>query len=250
MQRSFLLLAIALMGVLSACKKAEPTGPADLKVEFSHMMGSSELYPDYTYHLANTDSVRFTSVKYWVSNVVLLRADGSELALPNSYYLVDATADHHSELVLPNVPRGSYNGIRFLVGLDSAANHANPLNLPQGSVLNNPGMHWGWNPAAGYKFLVVEGQVWDGAGAKEGLTYHIANMRNVMTVSLNRPFTVGSDNEFYIKADYQKLFQTLDMPADKFTMSSPNAATLTNKIVANVETVVFTATEGHDHDHN
>ena len=45
----------------------------------------------------------------------------------------------------------------FALGLESTVNHADPTLAEY--PLNVPDMHWSWNPAAGYKFLLIEGKV-------------------------------------------------------------------------------------------
>ncbi len=119
--------------------------------------------------------------RLYVSEVRLVRADGSETPLalvPDGKWQLDDVAlldfedatgtcatDGTAEtnvVVRGNAPAGPYTGVRFVVGVPFARNHANQATAP--SPLNLGQMFWSWR--AGYKFLKIDGQPQADAGAR------------------------------------------------------------------------------------
>jgi hypothetical protein len=102
--------------ILSSCKKDEPipvtpinssptAGTVELRVE--HIFGVDSILfslntPDY-FVTALGDSVKFNTFKYYISNIELLKADGSSFKQPESYFLVDASNEISNVLQIPNV---------------------------------------------------------------------------------------------------------------------------------------------------
>lgn len=105
--------------------------------------------------------VTFEQVRYWLSNVSLIRVDGSTLTVPDSYYLMDLRGEQRmgagvanvgtmpaarrEQVLLAEIPPGSYSGIAFHVGVDPE--HNADLSLPGGelNVLRNMAMSdWMW----------------------------------------------------------------------------------------------------------
>jgi hypothetical protein len=154
---------IFIFAALTACKKdtivsppaaPEPDKPTSLKLSFKAFMNNEELvfnapelYTDFY-----GDSLSFGLFKYYVSNVVLKKSDGSSYAIPESYYLVDHQNSAKTSYTIGNLPEGDYIKVEFLLGVDSARNVSgaqtgalNPSNL----------MFWDWNQ--GYIFFKMEG---------------------------------------------------------------------------------------------
>jgi hypothetical protein len=72
--------------------------------------------------------------------------------------------------------------LNFMIGLDEETNHADPLIAEE--PLNDPLMHWSWNPDAGYKFIKVEGEHdADNDGSFEAFSIHVATDALARTAS-------------------------------------------------------------------
>ncbi|MCZ8321024.1 MAG: metallo-mystery pair system four-Cys motif protein [Novosphingobium sp.] len=115
-------------------------------------------------------TVSVTDYRLYVSEVALLRADGSAVFVDldqdgrwqhqNVALLdfengqgacVNGTAATN-DTVRGSVPRGDYVGLVLTVGVPFALNHADPTLAP--SPLNLTGMFWNWQ--VGYKFIKVD----------------------------------------------------------------------------------------------
>jgi hypothetical protein len=140
---------------------------------------------------------------------------------------------------------GSYKGIKFSVGLDSATNHADPTVYPVTNPLaiQSPAIHWSWN--SGYIFMMIEGSCDTTAANNDVLTYgqyshgmfyHIGMDPLLRTIDLsNAAFTVSSANaaSVSISADLNKVLKNVDIKTENasHTMGSMPFAT---KIADNI----------------
>lgn len=116
--------------------------------------------------------------RYLLSDAKAFDANGKAVPLSSPGMIFDLKNGSELNWAAGSAPAGDYTGLSFLVGLPNKVNHQNVTDLADDHPLHDPDMHWSWNPDAGYKFLVLEGQVAaleDGTpGAFEKLAYHIA----------------------------------------------------------------------------
>lgn len=248
MKNSIYCLLLVVFTVAS-CKKDKPdtpAGPAEtatLSFEMQSIAGSDQepLTLNKSYRNANGDSVTFTAFRYWLSNVVLVRADGSEWAAPDSYFLLENTAAKvREEFSIPNIPAGDYTSIRFSVGVDPLHNAS--LDAAKGELSPSVDMSWTWN--TGYIFLKAEGTYYNPDSLKKlNWLYHVGTNTNYRQVSLSFPakttMGAGKTPGMHIVVDALKLFgptpHTMKLrstamimtgPADKATEVADNYAAL------------------------
>src|SRR5688572_2854964 len=122
------LLAPAL---LTSCENKPETDPepesnaGSVNIHFDSRRSLSEDFVVNKMYLnANNDSVSLNTFKYFISNITLIRENGSSYTEPNSYHLVTVgnTAEKE-QFIIKNIPAGKYNKIRFNVGIDAANNN-------------------------------------------------------------------------------------------------------------------------------
>ena len=167
-----------------------------------------------TYTNANGDDYRVSTLRYYVSNVKLLRADNSVCTLPKAYYLIDQATPATQELAISGVPVGDYTALSFVVGVDSARSKAGNFTEP---VLNaNSGMLWTMNGVDEFINLSLTG--YSAKSPSTGLTFHIAGYQHattntIRTVTLpfptaGSPLLVRPDRTptVHLTADINKLF--------------------------------------------
>ena len=164
-KQNLLLLLVLLVSVFAfnACKDDEGddtvTGFGEVEIELESRAGDAALAFGTEYTNAAGEKLKFTTFDYYVSNIVLVKSDGTEYAVPKneSYFLVKHDDPDSKAIKLSNVPAGDYTGLRFVVGVDSAKS-VSPIGERTG-VLDPAGaasgMYWSWN--AGYIFVKVEG---------------------------------------------------------------------------------------------
>ena len=173
---------------LAACKKDEeptpiPTPPAAttgtvrLSMEIMNGMIPFDINTAYTDGAGN--AIRFTTLKFYMSGTYVTNDTGATTgSFPSTFILVDAAQSGMNTFTLGTLAAGHVHELHFTLGLDDATNRADPTVAAY--PLNIPGMHWSWNPTAGYKFMNMEGFVdvnGNGtfeAGTDVSFTYHCA----------------------------------------------------------------------------
>jgi hypothetical protein len=136
--------------------KPQPERPA-VKLVIRHVFGERTLVPNENTFNTLHNSIGISNLSYFLTNFQFQRPDGSWHAL-EQFELIEAHLKNPDTIVFENLPKGAYTGMRFLLGIDSVNNHADPALWPNEHALGlmrAGGMHWSWN--AGYIFLKVEG---------------------------------------------------------------------------------------------
>ena len=123
---------------------------------------------------------RLESVKFYISSIIFTDDKGIGHPLDTVAY-IDFYENHLDSnttgaLLSLDLPEGSYTGLRFLIGIDSANNHSDPSTYSTDHPLSNyKGTHWDWN--SGYRFVVIEGKMdttTNSSGTlSHGFSYHI-----------------------------------------------------------------------------
>jgi hypothetical protein len=159
----FTFAVLAATTLFTACKKEETIDPNEkgtVLLEFDNVLGNQNLVLNSaTYKNGNGDDYTVSMFNYFVSNVKLLKADGTEYAIPQeeSYFLIKESDVASQKITLKNVPAGDYNGVKFIIGVDSLRN---TMDISKRTGVLDPatggaGMYWSWN--SGYIFVKMEG---------------------------------------------------------------------------------------------
>jgi hypothetical protein len=160
---SFLLAA--LLAGLTACNPSsvvnpvDPTNTGELSVAFDNRVGGSALtLGTTTYKNAGGEAFTVSTFNYFVSNIVLTRADGSLVAVPNRYFLIRAADAVSQTIRLTGLPPADYKAIGFTIGVDSLKS-ASPVTERTGALdpasYGDDSMYWSWN--SGYIFVKFSG---------------------------------------------------------------------------------------------
>ncbi|MCS7068753.1 MAG: hypothetical protein RMK51_00990 [Meiothermus sp.] len=140
------LVPLFLAGALAA--------PVELKINLR--IGEQPLRFGQTYQTPQGQRYQIEMLKFYLSEVALVRPDGSEVPA-KGLVLADFRPGGPTQgvsVMKMDVPAGQYRGLRFNVGVPRELNHldAGTQQMPLGV---NSGMYWAWNP--GYIFYRLEG---------------------------------------------------------------------------------------------
>lgn len=232
MTAAFALLTLTT--VFTGCKKDNeddtPTPTANTNQNLSFhlhtLVGTSAAAYGVEYQNASGRKFNIADFRYYISNIVLIKNDGSELPLTGKVLLANPATNTYD---LGEVPVGSYKGFRFLLGLDSAVNHSDPTAYPANNPLSiqSPGNHWDWN--SGYIFMKVEGNVDTTLAANGPLDfqyfYHIGMDDFKRTIDFSTSaFTVvsGSNYAIGIKFNLLDMLNNVDMRTENITHTMNN----------------------------
>lgn len=258
-----LLSALFLIGAvtLSSCKKdpdeepaPTPTTPAattgSIALHFENMVGDSALiFNTESYVTANSDTFTVSMFKYYISNIVLTKVGGGTYTESGSYHLIDASDLATGEITLPNVPFGDYNGISFMIGVDSARNVSG---AQTGALDPANGMFWSWS--SGYIMMKFEGNSPQSTAASNALLFHVGGFsgtnNTLKTVSPSFGVDVASVSssvtpEIHFKADILELF-TAPTTIDFSTLNTIHMPGANAKTIADNYADMFTV----EHIHN
>jgi hypothetical protein len=184
-----MLMLFFLASILKETVAAEPA-PV-VTVIFDNRVHSAKLELGKLYINPFNEPFTITRFKYYISNLVLKKLDGTNETLPSNYFLVNEEDSASKKITIP-VDTGSYTAISFTIGVDSLKNVSG---TQTGALDPMNGMFWTWN--SGYIMAKLEGTSRLSKAPNEAIEYHIGGFRNkestVRTVTLPFPgtFKVG-----------------------------------------------------------
>ncbi|PRD54735.1 MbnP family protein [Sphingobacterium gobiense] len=165
----------------------------------------------------------FSELKYVISNIRLIKADGAELPynvndLDKGATVVNQAKPQTLDYVLTNIPVGEYKQIKFGLGVKSELNTLDQVRFPNfyaEAGANDTRMHWEWG--TGYRFTKIEGfydpdnkqmSIHTGStieGAEGAYTQGVDAYREI-TLTLPNNAVVNKDApRITINADFDKL---------------------------------------------
>lgn len=160
---NMLMIAFVAISIVS-CNDDETTPPSNngttnynsgtVGLNFENIAGSVFLDPTGATNYVNASGETFsvTNFRYYVSNIKMIKDDGTKYSVPNSYFLIDANDTNSLIAELSDIPGGKYTGIEYMIGVDSARNVSGSQT---GALDPVNGMFWSWNQ--GYIFMKLEG---------------------------------------------------------------------------------------------
>lgn len=180
--KSKLLLVFTCL-IIFSCQKEENIANTTLKLSFTHLMNNNALQLQNTTY-TNLAGNRFSIDKfqYYISNIKIKNTQtGQIFTESDSYHLLQRKENTNiDEILIQNIPAGQYDQIEFAVGIDKTRN----LSTDQvGDLDPSNNMAWDWK--TGYKFLLLEGNIFSANNEKRGLVYHIGADENYRTITFN-----------------------------------------------------------------
>lgn len=177
---SFAFTSLLFVVALVSCRKTptqmvtEPKGTQDIEITLRHNWADENsplvLGQDYL-HPETNETLSFQTCNYYLSNFQFRKLDGSWWSHPFSYNLVRVTENNDYTFVLPNLPFGTYDAVRFLIGVDSARNVSG---AQSGDLAPSNAMFWSWS--TGYIMIKLEGN--SPQANWEYFSFHIGGFRD------------------------------------------------------------------------
>ena len=239
---SLALMALALITFVSSCKKEEGLkGKGPLTIEFDNRSGTSNFALNTDYTIASGETVNISLLKYYVSNFVLVKDDGSEYTLPQNgnYFLIDEAADSTQKIVLNDIPAGNYTTIKYILGVDSLRS---TMDVSQRTGALDPAgagsdMYWSWN--SGYIFFRIDATSPQSTEALNACYFHVGGYGGYSTPTTNNLRTIsissaeaaqigeGRNPEAHVDVDIMEAFKsptTYSIAADGAAFHMPTSA--------------------------
>ncbi|WP_281989786.1 MbnP family protein [Aquimarina aggregata] len=203
--------------LVASCKNddgdsSEPTF-GNITLDFKNTIDNNgiELTTDI-YTNRSGEIYKISELKYIISNVVLIKANGEEFKYPvdEGYFLINEEVVDSKNISLADIPSGEYTKIKFGIGVDQSKY---PLNGMANFIptAEESGMLWSWS--AGYKFIKFEGTF--GTSDSPFLIHvgsHGTALDNYKEVTLDLPSTLtisaSKSQEVAVNADIAKIFDS------------------------------------------
>lgn len=236
----FAALAVLSIAFVS-CKKEEPATKTSQNLSFHihSMAGAAEINDADVFTTSTGRKLTFSDLRYYISNIVLIKEDGTEYPISNKVLLAGIDKEEHA---LGEVPVGKYKGFKFMLGLDSATNHSDPTVYPANHPLamQTPTMHWDWN--SGYLFLKADGRVDTSAAGNlspnQDFFYHIGMDMLARQIDFSSTaFEVTADGEkmIHMEFDFLTAISNVDLRTEVLTHSMGPGYPLAEKIANNFQ---------------
>lgn len=219
MKTTHMLMLLACLIWTAACKQPkapEPTPEKDhatVTIEFKNQVDGDSLKQGQIVHTnASGNPYSIDLLKYFVTNVVLVREDGFEFKL-NNYDLINAFDPAFSNVVAPEVPNGHYTSMKFMLGIDSLRNHTGAQDGDLDPVYN---MIWTWS--TGYIFFKHEGTFKDTSNTNQVLQFHLGTDKALSKLQIPIDLNVaGANKVMNIAFNLNKMYNS---PAIDFNVNN------------------------------
>jgi cytochrome c peroxidase len=189
-----------------------------------------------THVLASGQRISVTRLDLLFSGLALRGIDGRWSYSSNRFAFISGR-EGRTRFELTGIPSGSYDRLRFNVGLPAEENHANPGGLAADDPLNPNvnGLHWSWQ--GGYVFLALEGGWRKPDGSTGGYSYHLATDRMLMPVELPLTLDLTGDREVALVLRTDRLFSApnrIDLADESASTHSRVGDVLADRLRKNV----------------
>lgn len=198
----------------------------ELVITFDARVGNDDFALNKEFNVGN-QTLKFSKLRYWVSNLILVNVKGTEYIVPDTYFLMEEVGDlnlsgtindkmtypanKRETITLKNVPAGKYKSVKFSIGVDSKYN--DNLSLKAGELTIANGMSsivWMWHSS--YIFSSLTGSVKQGAETKEfkvetGLNANYQTMR----VDFATPINSRASKGIVLNVDVARVFEGIDL---------------------------------------
>jgi hypothetical protein len=212
-----LLVAPILLGLISCNKEEEKLQPVNnqLTLEVSnYWQGKKITELNQEILFGEGQKVKPTALGVILSNFEI--SGGGQKLQPEEKAFVFSLDKPTRKLNFRTASLPSSNEFSFTVGLDSAQNYQNPLQLPENHELFRPDMHWSWNPSAGYKFLKLEALLNDSIR----VIYHYAHTQNKVRVTLSSPRSFNTANPLKLRIDWGRFVDNINLALNRSWMTN------------------------------
>lgn len=201
---------------------------APLKVSWHCQFRGKELVlHDSIYPLNEGNKIVFSTLKFYVSNLQLLKNNKVVYTEPNSYHLIDCAVQTSQQIFLGLNQNLAFDAIRFHLGIDSITHSSGAMG---GDLDPVNGMYWTWQ--SGYIHSKLEGFFLYGESSKRDFEFHLGGYQEpfntLQTVTLH-----GANNEVNIGLSIDEFFAPLEVMNQKNIMSPSTDAVNLSKQLSN-----------------
>lgn len=234
MRLSQAVILLAVMTIISCKSGTDDPDPMvntlTLMVDYN-VDGAPLEFDTVKYYNAANNKYSVTRLQYYISDIVFIKTNDEEVSTNGVYYF-DAREPAKNSIKLTGIPKGTYKGMRFFVGLPPE------LNVKDGlpGTKDNVNMIWPDMMGGGYHFIKLEGHFTNG-GQVAGYAVHLGTDTALVSTELQASYVVGNFSNIVLDMDINEWFENpneYDLSDGNYTMG--NIAAM-RKIAANGQNV-------------
>jgi len=201
--------------------------PKKVALNFNYMFGKNRLVlNDSTYFLEKNNTIKFESLKFYISNIELLENDISIYKEKKSYHLLDADSIYKI-ISLTLSSKLQFNKLKFNLGIDSVTNVSGALG---GDLDPTKGMYWTWQ--SGYINFKLEGKSSLSTHLKKEFQLHLGGYAYPVNTLQTIILAIGTQNKITVLFDLQQFINKVDLPKQHHIMSPSAEAMHLSKVAS------------------
>ncbi len=178
------------------------------------LMEGQALALDTAVYTHKGEPLQIETLRFYLSNIALLKGDQFVWQESESYHLIDAVDPTSFQLAL-GVPVGlAYDSIQFLLGIDSTTSVSGAMG---GDLDPTKGMYWSWN--SGYVNFKLEGTSPLCDSRNHEFQYHLGGYLPPFQSAQQIRLAVNEKEAMAIKIDIGKILKEVDLSQQTHIMS-------------------------------
>lgn len=215
--KNIIIIVFTLL-VITSCKDDDDVKVGSVNLSFNNNIENTSIVMNNTSYTNKSNEIyTISELKYIISNIVLIKANGEEFKYPTekSYFLINEVAAESKTIELNTISEGEYTKVRFGIGVDQSKYPLNDVNNFIPTAQENE-MLWSWS--AGYIFLKFEGSYsvegQNSSDFKMHIGSHGTKLDNYKEVTLDLPNTLNikenTTSKVVINTDIAKIFDSVN----------------------------------------
>lgn len=221
-------LFLAFSGLLTSCSSDDSTSTGsndgtfgDVELFFDNGVNGDALVLGSSYTNSNGEKLTINRFNYIVSNIVLVKEDGTEVVYPknDSYFIISEESEMFTAH-LENIPAGDYKQIKFGLGVDQQRYlEGETAQQEFWNLASANNMVWTWS--TGYRFINFEG------------TFTTATNTNPLNFQIHQGSNSATDNyrQITLNLPTTARVRANEMPNIHIVADANAIADGTNKII-------------------
>lgn len=195
------------------------------------------IYPSFgqtVLHLADSvfltekfNFLQIESLKFYISNIQLLKDAKIVFEEKNSFHLIDAADENTWRISMQSDLQISFDELKFGLGIDSLTNVSGVLG---GDLDPTKGMYWTWQ--SGYINFKLEGKSQSCKTKNSEFIFHLGGYKQPFGAYQTLSIPVNNINKIYLSLDLELLFRGIDLTKTNHLMSPGLEAVQLSKILA------------------
>ena len=203
------------MGVIVLCLGFNLTySQKTITLNFKAVFGEQELALDSLYLLENNQRITIENLKFYISNIELIKKNKTIWKEKVSYHLYDQSVIATHSLKLNTPSKIEFDKVKFYLGIDSMTNVSGAMG---GDLDPTKGMYWTWQ--SGYINFKLEGTSSLSTHPKKEFQLHLGGYQTpyntLQTIFLN----TGYNENVIVDFDIKHLIEKTNIKAKDHIMS-------------------------------